>query len=212
MEKYRLKEKLIQLKKERLHMPKKRYVTGGSDGWLRVKRDPTGEIISIPEHLQIDLTTSSGGRDYFTITKGVHRNKKFSVISGNISSQRPEYKSSANLTFSLSRKTLNYRFGSVKAFTWPENPIEIGVHPIQIPDHPHDGGIRYSSITPYAKTWFYLGRGEAIAFQDDRYLHPGRESAGCITVEPAAWNQLYRYLILCRTGDGKTVGNVAVVR
>lgn len=64
----------------------------------------------------------------------------------------------------------------------------------------------------YAKSWFYLGHGQAVRDQGDRYLHPGRGSLGCITVDPAGWTQLYRYLILCRSGDGKTVGRVVVVR
>lgn len=158
------------------------------------------------------MTSSSGGRDYFTISEGVHKSKAFSVLAGNLSTEKPAYKSAANLVFSIGRKILTYQVGSIKAFVHPAKPIAHGTHPIQIPDHPHSGGGYYAAISPHAKSWFYLGHGEAIAGSGDRYLHPGNASAGCITVDPIGWTQLYRYLILCRSGNGKTIGTVAVVR
>ncbi|MCW7536990.1 hypothetical protein OOT46_03865 [Aquabacterium sp. A7-Y] len=193
-------------------MPEKRYIVAGSDGWLLIKPEPVGANISVPEYLQVELTSSSAGRDFFTVLEGVNGGKKFSVKTGNLSVQRPEYKGPAQLTFSVSRETLTYAQGSVKAITEPRNPIPEGMHPIQIPDHPHSGGLGYLGKSPYAKNWFYLGHGEAIRYHGDRYLHPGRVSAGCITVDADRWTQLYRYLILCRSGDGKTVGTVTVVR
>ncbi|MBK6973753.1 MAG: hypothetical protein IPH26_12685 [Sterolibacteriaceae bacterium] len=39
----------------------------------------------------------------------------------------------------------------------------------------------YLGQTPYAKTWFDLGTGNAVRGNNDRYLHTGRVSAGCIT-------------------------------
>ena len=194
-------------------MPEKRYTIGSSDGWLIIKPEPAGANISVPEYLQVELTSSSEGREFFTVVEGVRRGKKFSVKAGNLSARRPEYRGPAHLTFSISRKTLTYAHGTVRAFTEvPRNPVPEGVHPIQIPDFPHGGGIGYMGESVYAKNWFYLGHGEAIRYQGDRYLHPGSASAGCITVEPAAWTQLYRFLILSRSGDGKTVGSVTVVR
>jgi hypothetical protein len=58
-------------------MPELRYAVGGPDGWLRIKRESAGEIISVPEHLQVELTSSGAGRDYVTVLEGVHRGKKF---------------------------------------------------------------------------------------------------------------------------------------
>lgn len=193
-------------------MPELRYAVGGSDGWLRVKREPSGEIISVPEHLQVELTSSGAGRDYFTVLEGVHRGKKFSVMAGNLGSRRPPYKGAAHLTFSLGQRTLTYALGGVKAITQQDNALPVGTHPIQVPDHPHEGGLYYMGQTPYAKSWFYLGHGEAVLNRGDRYLHPGSGSLGCITVDPSGWTRLYGYLILCRSGDGKTVGRVTVVR
>ncbi|AKJ29450.1 hypothetical protein [Caldimonas brevitalea] len=193
-------------------MPEMRYIVGGSDGWLRIKREPGSEIISVPEYLQVALTSSSNGRDFITLQEGPHKDKKFSVTTGNLSARKPDYTAAAHLTFSLSREVVRYALGTVKAITDSSNPVPEGLHPIQIPDHPHHGGLRYEARSAYAKTWFYLGHGDAIARHGDRYLHTGARSAGCITVDPQEWTQFYRYLILCRSGNGKTVGSVTVVR
>lgn len=191
-------------------MADKRYLVGGGDGWLNIKREPSGAIIAAPEYLQVELTSSSAGRDYFTATEGPERGKQFSVKTGNLKAGSPGYRAAASLQFNVSKQLLTYPGGQVKAITDPDNPIGGGLHPIQIPDFPHEFGASYMSQSHYAKTWFYLGRGNAVPGRNDRYLHTGRVSAGCITVDPSGWTQLYRYLILCRSGDEKTVGSVRV--
>lgn len=152
------------------------------------------------------------GRDHFIVKEGVESGNRFSVKQGYLRKQAPAYRPAAIIQFILSRKTLIYPGGRVRAFTDDENPIKTGTHPVQIPDFPHSIGSAYLHKTPYAKNWFFLNNGSATPFRNDRYLHPGHESAGCITVDPAQWNSLYQYLILCRSGDGKTVGMVSVVR
>lgn len=194
-------------------MPEKRYVVGGHDGWLNVKREPSGVIVAIPEYLQVELIESKNGRDSFTILEGVERGKKFSVKTGNLKSGDPGYRGMANLKFEITKELLTYSGGQIKAITDKDNPIEAGKsHPIQIPDFPHNGGIGYLARSVYAKNWFYLGVGNAVSGNNDRYLHPGRESAGCITVDALAWTRLYQYLILCRSGDGHAVGKITVLR
>lgn len=193
-------------------MPEKCYIVGGRDGWLKVRREPSGAIVAVPEFLQVELTASKDGRDSFTVLEGVERNKKFSVITGNLKNDRPGYRLAANLQFSLSKQLLTFHGGQVKAITDPSQPIPLGPHPVQIPDFPHEKGALYLGQTPYAKNWFYLGQGNAVPGSNDRYLHTGLGSLGCITVEPTGWTRLYQYLILCRRGDGKTVGMVTVVR
>ena len=194
-------------------MAEKRYVVGGHDGWLNVKREPSGAIIAMPEYLQVSLSESKEGRDYFTPLEGVERGKKFSVKTGNLrSANLAHYHSGAHLEFSLSKEKLTYQGNQAKAVTDTAFPIELGQHRIQIPDFPHDKAIGYRADSPYVKTWFFLGNGVARHGSDDRYLHPGGNSLGCITVKPSEWTRLYQYLILCRSNDGKTVGNVLVVR
>jgi len=117
----------------------------------------------------------------------------------------------AHLNFNITKQLLTYPGGQVKAIS-DDRPIAVGAHPIQIPDFPHSGGIGYMAESSYAKNWFFLGQGNAMPGSDDRYLHTGTGSLGCITVEPFGWTRLYQYLILCRRGDGETVGMVTVVK
>ena len=193
-------------------MAERRYTSAGTDGWLNVRREPSGIIIALPEHIATEMESSSNGRDHFIVKEGVERGNRFSVKTGYLRIQQPSYGPAANIQFSLSRKILTYPGGRTRAFTDGNNPIKSGTHPIQIPDFPHPSDQRYLSQTIYAKNWFYLGRGTAIPGKNDRYLHPGTISEGCITVLPADWTKLYQYLILCRNGDGITVGTVFVMR
>ena len=189
-----------------------RYVAGGMDGWLNVKREPSGAIVALPELIKVNVTSSQDDRDYFVVQEGPERGNSFSVRAGNLKTGNPGYRGPASLEFSLSRRILIFSGGQVKAFTDSDNPIDIGNHPVQIPDFPHRWGADYMGQSRYAKTWFYLGQGHAIHGSNDRYLHPGTGSAGCITVDPSAWTPLYQYLIRCRSGNGKTVGSVSVTR
>lgn len=193
-------------------MSDKRFVSGGADGWLNVRREPSGEIIGLPEYLQVTVTSMKDNRDYFTVLEGVEKNKTFSVKAGNLKTGVPAYRASARLTFSISKKKLSYPGGEIKAITVARNPPPLGIIPIQIPDFPHIMGGLYQADNIYAKTWFHLGHAVSGNNGTDRYLHTGMESAGCITVEPSGWTRLYQYLILCRGNDGKTVGSVTVVR
>ncbi len=193
-------------------MPEKRYTIGGMDGWLNVKREPSGAIVAIPENIQVEIETTENARDYFKILEGVERGKKFSVKTGHLKIGSPGYRTAANIQFNPAKELITYPGGQVKTVTHTRNPIPAGAHPIQIPDFPHQLGGGYMAQSSYAKSWFYLGNGNAIPGNNDRYLHTGSVSAGCVTVDPSGWTKLYQYLILCRRGDGKTVGTIAVVR
>ncbi|MCR5884017.1 hypothetical protein LRS03_14615 [Rhizobacter sp. J219] len=193
-------------------MSDNRYVVGGMDGWLKVKREPSGVVVALPEFTKVDVTSSQNGRDHFIVQEGVERGNPFSVIAGHLKAGNPGYRAPANLEFSLSRGLLTFLGGQVKAVTHTRNPIPAGLHPVQIPDFPHSLGEGYMAQSRYAKTWFYLGQGHAVRGNNDRYLHPGSVSAGCITVDPSMWTSLYQYLIRCRSGNAKTVGSVSVVR
>jgi hypothetical protein len=154
---------------------------------------------------------TKNGRDYFTVTEGVHKGKPFSAKSGNLARTGTSHKSSVHLIFNQSKNLLKYPGGEIATVTSLEKPTPIGVHPIQIPDFPHEGGMHYLASSRYAKTWFFVGHGNA-SLGRDRYLHTGRASLGCITVDPSGWTKLYEYLICCRNNDAKTIGSVSVVR
>ena len=51
-------------------MSEKRYVIGGRDGWLKVKREPIGQVIALPEYLLVEFSYNKNGRDYFKVLEG----------------------------------------------------------------------------------------------------------------------------------------------
>ena len=132
---------------------------------------------------------------------------------GNLRQGLPAYKPPARIEFNIMAQKLSFLGGDVRAITATgASAVPIGTHPVQIPDFPHELGSAYMGQSQYAKNWFYLGRSVAIPGNNDRYLHTGRVSLGCVTVDPNQWTKLYQYLILCRSGDGKTVGSIIVRR
>ena len=52
-------------------MSGKRYTVGGVDGWLMVKREPSGIVVAVAEFILVELGSTSNGRDFFTILEGV---------------------------------------------------------------------------------------------------------------------------------------------
>ncbi len=91
------------------------------------------------------------------------------------------------------------------------NPVSKGRHDLELPDAPYKGGEYYMSRSSRAKSWFLIGHG-LLGDGAGRYLHPGRISAGCVTVTDVEnWNRLYRYLIPSRKGDNLSVGTINVI-
>lgn len=193
-------------------MGSRRNIIAGSDGWLRIRIEPRGEIVSVPAYLQVEAGQSAGGRDFFTVLEGVHRGKRASVTAGNLSPAAMPLRKAARLVFNKSKGTLTCGDVQLRAMTAPQNPVPDGEHPLQIPDFPHQGGRNYMTDSPYAKSWFFLGHGSATPGEHggDRYLHTGMISAGCVTVDPEDWTALYELIIRCRSNDGKTVGSITV--
>jgi hypothetical protein len=188
------------------------YVVGGSDGWLRVRREGDGGIVALPSYLKVEIGEVRQDRQHFRVLEGVEAGNAFHVKSGNLKPGNPGYRGAIQLRFEIAKGLVHYAGGQARAITHPTRPVPAGVHPIQIPDFPHASGSTYTGRSPYALTWMYLGRGHAPKGHDDRYLHCGNASDGCITVRPEDWTVLYNSLILCRSGDGKTLGSVSVVR
>jgi hypothetical protein len=195
-------------------MPEKRYLIGDSRGWLKVKLEPSGQIVSLIEYLQVEFIERRARRDHFRILEGVYKDKLASVAQKSASESHlgkplPAYGSAADLEVSISDQELKYSGKTVPIVVSSSSPPSVGTHRIQIPDFPHTLGSTYLSQTNYALNWFFLGVGRATA-SNDRYLHPGRVSAGCVTVDPSKWTELYRYLIQRRSGDGKSIGSVRI--
>lgn len=81
------------------------------------------------------------------------------------------------------------------------NPVPLGNHDVEIADYPHDLGAPYG---PHGKVWFRIGH------SGDRYVHPGRISAGCLTCAPSQWEQIYPVLNCARASDGVSIGKMLV--
>jgi hypothetical protein len=91
----------------------------------------------------------------------------------------------------------------IEVLTWSANPAPTDWSALEIPDAPHPGGLHYKDQSSFATVWFRIGH------DGDRYLHPGRISAGCLTVDPSGWNRIYKYLVV-RRKDVSSVGAVHV--
>lgn len=48
-------------------MAERRYTSAGTDGWLNVRREPSGAIVALPEHIATEMESSSNGRDHFIV-------------------------------------------------------------------------------------------------------------------------------------------------
>jgi hypothetical protein len=200
----------------------KAYVLPRTDGWLTVRPDGGGVNISLPEYLALDMLTTrvEAGvkRDFFTILEGVHRGTKASVRwennRSNLSASAYAYKGAATLTLDKRTMKLTYPGGVATVadlgVSLGATPIGNGAHPVQIPDFPHPGGRGYLASSVYATSWFYLGIGKAVSGANDRYLHTGSASAGCVTMRPSDWTALYRAIITCRRGNNVDVGTITV--
>ena len=171
------------------------YVDETSDGWLIVKIN--GGNYSIPMGLKVKLTEERDGRIHFVIQEGAYKGKNASVRSGPYFTEHRLTLSGAELVFDLITERLTISgLGSFNAITHSSNPIPKGNHNIELPDAPHHLGNLYTSYSQYATTWFRIGN------SGDRYLHPGRVSAGCITVTDLdEWTNIYEYLIYRRSND-----------
>lgn len=93
---------------------------------------------------------------------------------------------------------------SIRVLTWRDDPAPTNWTAIRIPDFPHGKGGPYMTESMYAKTWFPIGDPK-----DERYLHAGQISGGCLTVDPKGWTRVYEYLIR-RRKDSFNVGAVHV--
>ncbi|MBM7555608.1 hypothetical protein [Halanaerobacter jeridensis] len=181
------------------------------DDWLRVRLND-GRTVALPSYLKVKLEEIKDGREYFKILEGAYRGKKASVkqqkhflgvVSGSYFTTSCLRRPPAVLTFDRGAEKLSIEgLGTYHAKTDEGNPISKGSYNIEIPDAPHTGGNYYLGDSRYAKTWFRIGHS----------LHPGERSAGCITVKDTKrWTEIYRYLIISRKRDSRSVGIVKVI-
>lgn len=190
-----------------------RWVTNADGkGWLIVRYPDASTYPPLPQYLRVSDVKTEQRRDWFTIVEGRNNGKMASVSlktdgSSYLSSVPAPLTRAAHVKFDLNTGRLWYGdSGPVWATTMETNPVPVGVHDLEIPYEAHDLGARYESRSIFAKTWFRIGH------SGDRFLHPGRISAGCATVtDVSAWTSIYEYLIKSRKSDGLSVGVLEVV-
>lgn len=193
-------------------MPTLKHVTNADGkGWLQVRWQVGGTFPPLPQYLVVEFDRTEGGRDYFRALEGQNTGTNASVA------RRPDGNSyladgdprtgMARVIYDRTAGTL--RFGSARpiaATTLASNPPPLGTHDLELPYEAHPGGAAYEGQSRFAKTWFRIGH------SGDRFLHPGRVSAGCVTVtEIDRWTDLYEYLITARKGDGRSVGTINII-
>jgi hypothetical protein len=191
-----------------------RYVTNADNkGWLKVRYTNNSTYPPLPQHLKVNHQKTENGRDYFVIMAGRNKGKSASVkLKGTnvsyLTTTPPPHTGSAVVKFNITSGKLWYgSHGPVSAKTMPGNPVPVGKHDLEIPYEVHSLASSYLGQSKYATTWFRVGHG------GDRFLHPGRISAGCVTVTNIPeWTKIYEYLIKARKGDDKSVGTIEVVR
>lgn len=126
------------------------------------------------------------------------RSSRFSKIN--------PHKKQVNLTYSISKKILKMGRKTYTTIDYPDAIWKKGTYDIEIPDYPHEGGLDYENSATHTTTWF------RVDHKDDRYIHTGMRSRGCITLtENNRWDELYIVFISARKGDDVSVGILTVI-
>lgn len=188
-----------------------KYVTNADGkGWLIVKYADGSTYPPLPQYLKVEFIKTHEGRDHFRILEGKNRNKTASVKRKSATESflgAGHHNGPAKVKFNIDKKQLWFGDrGPYNAITLDINPAPAGTHDLEIPYEVHDLASAYASSSPFSTTWFRIGH------SGDRFLHPGRISAGCVTVkELSIWSDLYNYLINSRKGDGISVGTIEII-
>jgi hypothetical protein len=202
-------------------MAEERYIIGDDTGWLRVRKT-SGDEIPLPEFLKVEFLKSEKEparrevRDHFKIIEGRERGTLASVRQKAdglswLAKGNPGWQGPAQVRFSLSKSQVTYPGGPAVVAVSEGKPISVGIYDLEIPDAPHLMAAQYLDRSRRALTWFFIGHTMNNNRVNNRYLHTGLASAGCVTVKSLdRWEQLYRYLILSRKDDGLSVGTITV--
>jgi hypothetical protein len=160
-----------------------------------------GEPFELPHFCKVSVTTPGSSQSRIEIIEARYGGKDADIDNRYLISD-PGAEPAASVIFDISSGNLGYgTSGPVSAITDPSNPTPTGTHDLEIPDFSHSLGSAYGT---YGTTWFRVGH------SGDRYLHPGRSSAGCVTVTDIdQWTSIYTYLIRARL-DNRSVGRITV--
>lgn len=185
----------------------------GGQGFVDVIVSSNGERIPLPGYLKSNYIKIANNRDYFIPYEGKWKDQELSIT------RKPDGESyliegkvleAARIVVNPAKEKLWYgavgsEVGPVFAQLFPGNPLPDGVYNLAVPDEPHrDFGAKYLNETPYAMVWYPIPADiNQDGIEDDRFLHCGNVSAGCVTVRDVKhWTKLHRYLYNRRLKDG----------
>ena len=209
--KYKHPEAIFDVKLEVQAIDAIRYIRETDQGFVKVVMDDDSKE-SLPAFLKVRYERREANRDYFTILEGILQERKGSVKldkdGSSFLQSENEHTGSVHMVYSLSKNKFKVKGKSYKVVSHPSNSWKKGFYDIEIPDHSHKLGRPYLDRASKAMTWFHIGHDP----NDERYLHTGSQTAGCITLnEIEKWDEVYNILIRARKGDFKSIGTLEVI-
>jgi hypothetical protein len=216
-------------------MPEIRYLPEqGGGGFIDVRMTATGySVITLPGYLKLNYlgikVLNGEQRDFFIPYEGKWKDRELSVarksdggsylVTGYILGAAKVIFNpvKANLWYGEESSRVGPIFAQGSSPDFPNStPLRDGVYEFSVPDEPHldpnnprhQGYLAQSS---YARVWYPIPADQDRDGKDDeRFLHCGNVSAGCVTVRDVPqWTGLYRYLYNRRLRDG-VIGTVTV--
>jgi hypothetical protein len=206
-------------------MPEIRYLPEqGGQGFVDVIPASTGKTIALPGYLKLNYLgerlVDGKKRDYFIPYEGKWKNRELSItrksdggsylVTGNILGP-------AKIIFNPVKANLWYGEGSSRvgpifvqgSGTLNSKPLRDGVHELSVPDEPHLDLTNifhqeYLVESSYARLWYPIPADQDGDGKDDeRFLHCGDISAGCVTVKDIPkWTGICKYLYNRRLRNG----------
>jgi hypothetical protein len=219
-------------------MPEIRYLPeDGGQGFIDVLKTSemsnpeTKGIVAFPGYLKVnDLgikVLNGKKRDYFIPYEGIHKDREMSVTrksDGGSYLVTGYILGPAKIIFNPVKANLWYGEGSARVgpiFAQGSTiqgvaPLRDGVYELSVPDEPHldpryPNYQRYLAQSSYARVWYPIPADQnRDGIDDERFLHCGDASAGCVTVRDVPqWTGIYKYLYNRRLRDG-VIGTITV--
>ncbi|KAA0780913.1 hypothetical protein [Bacillus sp. TE8-1] len=179
-------------------------------GWLLVNFLNEEERVPLVPYLKVEFYLAENGKEYFKVLEGNHISKEGYVNQGDSNrffSDVNPFLPEGLVHFVKNTNQLWYYneqwIGPLNASTDASNPLPVGTFDLKIPDEPH--GV-FNPEYYYSTTWF------PIDYETNNFLHPNVETSapGCTVMDVAKWEHIYKYLIIRRKGDNKSVGTIKV--
>lgn len=173
------------------------------NGWIQARKEIDKKSIDLPAFLKIRLEKQDNKFQYFTIwegeNKGIKAYMKFQEDGTSFFEPTNHHTGPVYLIYSLSQKTLKFKNNiyKLKEYKNDPHPWKKTLYDVKIADFYHGFGRYYLPISNLATVWFKTTHPD-----DARYVHPGSNSFGCVTLtEIERWDELCKILLKARKDD-----------